>query len=121
MGERDVFEAGAFWTAWLLAGVHAALQSRPVQQGRIAPAWRQQCYASATLAIAAVALNWITTGEHLGRSIARGYWPVAGFDLVLLAAAAIALMAARRLRLREKTKQRDNDDIEAEVLEPAHG
>jgi len=121
IGERNVFEEGAFWIAWVLAGAHAALQSRPVQQGRIAPAWRQQCHAIATLAIAAVVLNWITTGEHLGSSISRGYWPVAGFDLVLLAAAAIALTAARRLRMREKTKRRDNDDIEADMLEPAHG
>ena len=54
------------------------------------------------LAVAAVALNWATTGDHLGRTLAAGYWPVAGLDLALLASAAIAALAARRLRLRER-------------------
>lgn len=121
ISERDVWEEAAFWAAWVLAFAHAALRSRRVQQARIAPAWREQCCAIAALAIAAVMLNWGTTGEHLGRSIARGYWPVAGFDLALLASAAIAFMAARRLRLRETTKQPEADDLDAEIREAAHG
>ena len=36
------------------------------------------------LGVAAVALNGVTTGDHLARTIAAGYWPVAGVDLALL-------------------------------------
>jgi hypothetical protein len=46
-----------------------------------------------------VLLNWVTTGDHLLRTVGT-YWPVAGVDLVLLAAAAVAFAAARHLRQR---------------------
>ena len=49
------------------------------------------------MAVAAPLLNWATTGDHLLRTLAQGYWPVAGVDLFLLASAALAAMAARRL------------------------
>ena len=67
----------------------------------MSPAWAEQCWAAAALAVAAVLLNWVTTGDHLLRTIGNGYWPVAGVDLALLAAAALAVVAARRLRRRE--------------------
>lgn len=99
--ERRSWQEAVFWGAWGLALLHAALRSRPVRSGYPAPAWREQCSAIVALAIAAVLLNWITTGDHLLRTIAEGYWPVAGFDLMLLASAAAALAAARQLRRRE--------------------
>ena len=49
----------------------------------------------AALAVAAMVLNWLTTGDHLLRTLAAGYWPVAGVDLALLATAAIAAAAGR--------------------------
>jgi hypothetical protein len=119
---RDVWEKSAFWATWLLAFAHAAVRSAPVQEARLAPAWREQCHAIAALGVAAVLLNWVVTGDHLVRTLARGYWPVAGFDLSLLAAAAIAFVAARRLRSRETTRRLEDDvadqDLEAEA---AHG
>lgn len=121
ISERDSWEKGAFWAVWVLAFAHAALRSRPVQQARIAPAWREQCLALAALATAALVLNWSTTGDHLGVTIARGYWPVAGVDLALVAVATIAFMTARRLRQRDATKQRTDDGLDAEILEAAHG
>lgn len=102
---RDVWEKGTYWGAWLLALLHAFWRSAPVAQGRIAPAWREQCWAIAGLAVAAVLLNWMTTGDHLLRTLGltggEAYWPVAGLDLSLLAAAGLAVVAARRLGQRE--------------------
>ena len=55
------------------------------------------------LSLAAVALNWITTGDHLIRTMfIDPYWPVAGVDLSLLASAAVAVFVARRLAWRER-------------------
>ena len=53
--------------------------------------------AIAALAVCAVVLNWVTTGDHLLRTISIGYWPVAGTDLFMLAGAVVAVVAARRL------------------------
>ncbi|WP_421882192.1 PepSY-associated TM helix domain-containing protein [Methylibium sp.] len=101
LAQRGHWEETAFWAAWLIALVHAFWRTAPVLQARIAPAWREQCWALAALAVAAVLLNWATTGDHLVRTIGAGYWPVAGLDLTLLASAALAIVAARRLRRRE--------------------
>jgi len=46
----------------------------------------------------AVVLNAVTTGDHLGKTLSAGYWPVAGVDLLLLTFAGAAVIAARRLR-----------------------
>jgi len=98
-GKGD-WERYAFWGAWLLAFLHGLWRTAPVAQARIAPAWREQCWAIAVLAVAAVLLNWLTTGDHLLRTIGAGYWPVAGLDLAILSSALIALLAARRLKRR---------------------
>jgi hypothetical protein len=94
---RGDWERYAFWGTWLLALLHAAWRSAAVAQGRANPAWREQCWTIAAMAVAAVLLNWITTGDHLLRTLAAGYWPVAGVDLALLSGAAIAAFAARVL------------------------
>jgi uncharacterized iron-regulated membrane protein len=95
------WEETVFWCAWALALVHALLRTAPLRQARIAPAWREQCWAIVALALATVAANWWSTGDHLGRTLAQGYWPVAGLDLALLAAGGIAALAARTLARRE--------------------
>jgi uncharacterized iron-regulated membrane protein len=102
MANRGDWEEGFFWGAWVLALVHAAWRSKAVQQGLLSPAWREQCWAAAVLAVGAVLLNWLTTGDHLLKTLGEGYWPVAGVDLCLLASAALAVVAARRLRVRER-------------------
>lgn len=98
MAERTYWEEASFWVAWLLAFAHAAWRTAPVAQARFAPAWSEQCWAAAALAVVAVVLNAVTTGDHLIKTIAEGYWPVAGVDLTLLATAAIAVKAGLRLR-----------------------
>ena len=77
--------------------VLALCAADPVRYARRAPAWAEQCVAIAVLAATAVLLNWITTGDHLLRTIANGYWPVAGVDLVLLVSATVAALVALKL------------------------
>ncbi|MEF7616636.1 PepSY-associated TM helix domain-containing protein [Aquincola sp. MAHUQ-54] len=97
---RGDLEQYAFWGTWALAAAHALWRTAPVAQARLAPAWREQCGAIVVMAVAAVLLNGITTGDHLLRTLAAGYWPVAGVDLALLASALLALVAAHRLKRR---------------------
>ncbi len=104
-GRGDV-EKLVFWGSWVLAMAHAFWRSAPVAQARLNPAWREQCWAVAVLAVVAVLLNWATTGDHLLKTLAAGYWPVAGVDLFLLAGAAIAAWAGRRLRRQEVGRAR---------------
>lgn len=112
---RGDWERYAFWGTWALALLHAGWRSAPVARGLANPAWREQCVAIAVLAMAAVLLNWITTGDHLLRTLGAGYWPVAGVDLFLLTAAALAVLAARKLRHRLAAASAN-----AAAVEPAH-
>jgi uncharacterized iron-regulated membrane protein len=97
---RGDWERYAFWGTWSLALLHAAWRSAPVARGLSNPAWREQCGMIAVMALAAVLLNWITTGDHLVRTLGAGYWPVAGVDLTLLAGGTIAALTARTLTRR---------------------
>ena len=94
---RDAWQRGAFWMAWLICFVHAAARSRAVCEAKRNPAWVEQSWAIAGLSVSAAISNWITTGDHLLHTIAKGYWPVAGIDLMLLGIAVIAVITARRL------------------------
>lgn len=86
--ERAALEMGVFYLVWLASFAHAA--------GQAGAAWGQQAWAIAGLAVAAVTLNAMTTGDHLLRTLAQGQWGVAGMDLLLLVTAGLALVAARR-------------------------
>ena len=88
--DRAALEVWTFYLVWLASFAHA--WARPQR------AWMEQCWTMAAVACAAVLLNWITTGDHLLRSLAhRHLWPIAGMDILLLAGAAIAAVAALRL------------------------
>jgi hypothetical protein len=113
MAGRASWEEGAFWSAWALAMLHALIRSAPVRQARLSPAWREQAWTFAALAIAAVLANWITTGDTLWRTIAAGYWPVAGLDMALLVAAALGVWAGRLLRRRELGFEQQADESAA--------
>lgn len=97
---RGLWEERVFWGAWVLAILHAFVRGAPVAEGRLLPAWREQCWLVAVLSVMAVCLNWLTTGDHLLKTIGH-YWPVAGVDLCLLACAGVCGLAARHLRQRE--------------------
>ena len=95
---RDSWEKSVFWWTWLLALVHAFWRSAPVAEARHNPAWREQCWVISILAIIVVLLNWVTTGDHLIKTVFTDpYWAVAGVDLSLLASALIAFIVARKL------------------------
>ncbi len=123
--ERGAWQERCFWLAWLAAFAHAAWRCAPVRQARLAPAWREQCWALAALALAAVLLNWITTGDHLLRTLEQRYWPVAGFDLALLAAALLSAYSARQLGRREREQRELGGALSEEAVisseAPAHG
>ncbi|UOD32324.1 PepSY domain-containing protein [Massilia violaceinigra] len=85
---RAQLEMGAFWLAWLAAFAHAWL--------RPAKGWSEQAWAIAALALLALLLNWSGTGDHPLRTLGTGLYAVAGMDAVLLGAAAVAAMVARR-------------------------
>jgi uncharacterized iron-regulated membrane protein len=91
--DRAALEIWTFCCAWLAAFGHAWWRPRQ--------AWIEQCWALFALAMAAVLLNWLTTGDHLLHSLAhRHLWAVAGMDSLLLLGAAVAALTAIRLRLR---------------------
>ncbi len=117
LAERSVWEERVFWAVWLAAFAHGGWRGAPVQRGRIAPAWREQCWVIAVLCIAAVALNAATTGDHLLRTLAARYWPVAGLDLSLLVVAGLACAAALRLARREARANAQTPLVDSAVVE----
>ena len=97
------FEQNVFWSSWVLALMHAAWRSAPVARAAFNPAWREQCWVITILAVAAVALNWMSTGDHLIKTLFTDtYLAVAGVDLSLLAAALLSIVAARKLGQRAR-------------------
>lgn len=100
LAHRDLWEKCSFWLAWVLTLVHATWRSTAVLEARMSKAWEEQSWAIAVLGVLAVVLNAATTGDHLGRTLSAGYWPVAGVDLMLLAFAGIAVISARKLQQR---------------------
>jgi uncharacterized iron-regulated membrane protein len=89
---RENLEMACFFLTWLATFGHAACRGKA--------AWGEQCRAIALLALGAAALNWVTTGDHPMRTLGQGRASAASMDLVLLAAAATALAAGRRIRRR---------------------
>ena len=97
MADRAATEVWAFHIAWIIAAIHAFLRGPD--------AWREQAWLVAAGAVLAVILNAMTTGDGLPFAIARGLWPVAGVDLVLLAGAAIA--GGTAIKLGRKARRPD--------------
>ena len=87
---RHDLEIWAFFAAWGLSLVHAGWRGKAV--------WAEQSLAISVAALAAVLLNWVTTGDHIVAMFADGIWPVAIMDMLLIAGALAALATARRLR-----------------------
>ncbi|ATD59135.1 MAG: PepSY-associated TM helix domain-containing protein [Janthinobacterium svalbardensis] len=86
---RASLEMAAFYAVWVAAFLHAWL--------RAGHAWREQAWLIAAMALLAVLLNWLTTGDHPLHALAMGQHAVAGMDLLLLATAVLAAASARRL------------------------
>jgi uncharacterized iron-regulated membrane protein len=91
--ERAALEIRTFYLVWLAAFIHTWL--RPTR------AWIEQCWTIAVLGAAAALLNWLTTGDHLVRSLAhRHLWAVGGMDFMLLTGAVVAAWTAWKLHRR---------------------
>lgn len=101
LADRRAWEEASFWVAWVLSFTHAGWRARKVEKNLISPAWREQCWSLSALSLAAVLANWISTGDHLLKTVFMGYWPVAGLDLTLLSLCGISAVVALRLRRRE--------------------
>lgn len=107
---RDA-EVYAFFGVWLLSALHALLRVLQQRQQGHLQAWREQCWAIGILAMAAVGMNWATTGDHLIKTVfVEPYWPVAAVDMSLLVTAGITVWAARKLVLRERHAQAGKAD-----------
>ena len=98
-GDAGVFAVGAFGGA---QGGMAPQEIPACGRGVGVVIAKEDAPEAAGLALAAVALNAITTGDHLIKTVFTDtYWPVAGVDLSLLAVAGTAAWAARTLARRE--------------------
>ena len=86
---RAGLEILVFYSVWITAFLHAAMRDKS--------AWAEQTAIIGVIGVIAVGLNWISTGDHLGISIAQGAWSVAGVDLVLLVGSILAFIATKRL------------------------
>ena len=94
---RPALEVWVFYIVWLAAFVHAWTCPHRV--------WMWQSAMIGVLAFAAPLLNWITTGDHLLRTLSHRYlWPVAGMDMLLLAGAALGVLASVRLSRHARTR-----------------
>ena len=89
-GGRAALEVWIFYLTWLATFAHAWRWP--------ARAWADQCRTLAALAVTAVLLNWLTTGDTVWRTLAhRHLWPIAGMDILLLIGAAVAVISANGL------------------------
>ena len=94
---KGEIEKIVFWSVWALSFLHAAWRSAPVALAKSNPAWKEQTMLIALLGVVAVIANWISTGDHLIKTIFTDpYWAVAGVDLSLLAGSLIALLTVKK-------------------------
>ena len=94
-------EIYAFFGVWLLSALHALLSVLRDRTGGYLKAWAQQCWFIAVVAVFAVILNWVSTGEHLIETVfTNTYWPVAATDSVLLLVAVCTGWAGVKLQVK---------------------
>ena len=100
LANKGDWEKWIFCIALALSFIHATIRSAPVARGEKNPAWLEQCLLLVLLPVIAVIANWLTTGDHLLKTMFTDpYWAVAGVDLSLLALAVICWRVAQRLRM----------------------
>ncbi|HZW12587.1 MAG TPA: PepSY-associated TM helix domain-containing protein [Noviherbaspirillum sp.] len=103
---RASAEQYVFFLAWAACLVHPLLHAFHVRHRDgatidLRTAWREQAWLSAVLALLAVVLNFVMTGDHLLSLLSRGQLGVAGTDFVLLIIAGLSSVAAMRLGTRK--------------------
>jgi uncharacterized iron-regulated membrane protein len=96
--QRELVEQWMFFAAWIGVLAHAVARAFFQHSSTdLRIAWREQAWIIAALAVLAAMLNGVLTGDHLFMTLAQSNFALAGTDLVLLASAALAVLAARRL------------------------
>ncbi|RIJ12707.1 PepSY domain-containing protein [Pseudomonas sp. 91RF] len=88
---RAGWEVNAFFIVWGLSVVHALL--RPGRQ-----AWIEQLSLASLLFGTLPVLNALTTSQHLGVTLIRHDWAMAGFDLTCVATGLFLLWAAWKMQ-----------------------
>lgn len=91
LADRPSAEADVFFLAWAAALLAAFAWPRRSM-------WAWQLYVGALSFLLLPLLNALTTDAHLGVSIARDDWTMAGFDLTLFALGAGLACAARHMQ-----------------------
>lgn len=94
LADRIQAEVSVFFLTWLATLVFAAL--RPVRR-----AWVESLWMAAFAFALVPVLNAATTDRHLAASLPNGDWLMAGFDLTMLASAALFVACARKVASRE--------------------
>lgn len=87
---RESFEIRTFFVVWILTFLHGIARRRR--------AWSDQAWMIGSLCLAAVFLNWVTTGDHLIATASTELWAVFGVDLTLLACVFVCGYAVVHLR-----------------------
>lgn len=96
--ERATIEQLVFFAVWSATLIHPLLRAfSRHSRSDLRIAWREQALISAVLAISAMTLNALMTGDHLIRTLRQGDFALAGTDLMLFLSAVLAFMAAKRL------------------------
>lgn len=114
---RADWEIRTFFIVWAVALLHPYL--RPV-----AKAWREQLILAGVLLTGLPVLNAITTSSHLGWSLPRGHWIVAGVDLMALLIGigffyAVHILRRRENKARGATPSRDKRAAAPGMVEKA--
>lgn len=90
---RHDLEIWVFFFVWIATYIHAAVRNKA--------AWRDQSVAIALMAVTAVVLNWVTTGDHPMAAANASLWSIAMMDVVLILSAAMAGWTAIQLKKSE--------------------
>lgn len=95
---RASWEVIGFFAIWIATLGHAGWRAGG---DALYHSWREQLGLAAWLALGAVGLNGVTTGDFVLVTLFKGHWALAGVDSVLVLTAAVAAMAYRQLGRRD--------------------
>ncbi|OUM73616.1 PepSY-associated TM helix domain-containing protein [Pseudomonas caspiana] len=90
--DRATWEIRSFLLIWLATLVHALF--RPAKK-----AWTEQLVCAAVLCICLPAVNFCTTGQHIGRYISAGDWQRGSVEIVALGFGVALVMALLKQRI----------------------
>ena len=90
--DRATWEIRSFLLIWLATLVHALF--RPAKK-----AWTEQLVCAAVLCICLPAVNFCTTGQHIGRYISAGDWQRGSVEIVALGFGVVLVMALLKQRI----------------------